>query len=665
METFDVIVLGTGAAALSAAIRAAAEGASVGLFEKADTVGGTSAWSGGMVWIPVNPHMAELGIDDSREEVLTYLESLSNGLIDMDLAAALIDAGPEVVTWLEQNTPVRFQIIKDFPDYQPEHPGAKPGGGRSLECPLFPFVELGSWRERVTVGPQLSGNITMSETSLGRGAPQGVDPVRAGAAQDPRRAGGRPRTDRPAAQGLPGPRYRAAYRDARGRAAAGRAPDHGRQVRDGQRPVPVEVGAAGGVVIATGGFEWDPELVRAFSRGPLVRSASVPTNTGDGLKMAMRVGAGLGNMREAWWVAIIDVPVGGRMAAWQVNGERTRPHCIMVNRRGRRFTNEAANYNALGAAFHVIDVSSFEYVNHPAWMIFDRHYLTRYGLAGFKGGSAAPDWMTEAPTLAALAKAIDVPAGALEQTVARWNEQAARGEDTDFARGKSVHDRWWGDPAQGPGPEATLGPLDTPPFYAVQVYSGVLGTKGGPRTDGNGQVLDVDGRPIPGLYAAGNAMASVMGMTYGGAGGTLGPAIVFGYLAGQHAAQAARLDERSLRRQGRAGHRRLGWHGPGDGAGVRRRRGSGGRRRHRRRRRRGDRRRRSSGMAARQSSSAPTCRRPATWKQPSGRPSRPSAVSTAPPTWPRSRPRRRCSPTATRQPSTAWWRSTSSRSSSA
>ena len=187
------------------------------------------------------------------------------------------------------------------------------------------------------------------------------------------------------------------------------------------------MGAAGGVVIATGGFEWDPELVRAFSRGPLVRSASVPTNTGDGLKMAMRVGAGLGNMREAWWVAMIDVPVGGRMAAWQVNGERTRPHCIMVNRRGRRFTNEAANYNALGAAFHVIDVSSFEYVNHPAWMIFDRHYLTRYGLAGFKGQSAAPDWMTEAPTLAALAQAIDVPAGALEQTVARWNEQAAPG----------------------------------------------------------------------------------------------------------------------------------------------------------------------------------------------------------------------------------------------
>src|SRR6202011_1058715 len=130
--------------------------------------------------------------------------------------------------------------------------------------------------------------------------------------------------------------------------------------------------------------------------------------------------AGLGNRREAWWVATIDVPVGGQMAAWQVNGERTRPHRIMVNRRGRRFTNEAANYNALGAAFHVIDVSSFEYINHPAWMIFDHHYLVRYGLAGFKGESPTPGWMTEAPTLAALAQAIDVPVGALEQTVARW-----------------------------------------------------------------------------------------------------------------------------------------------------------------------------------------------------------------------------------------------------
>lgn len=534
MEAFDVIVLGTGAAALTAAIRASAEGATVGLFEKADQVGGTSAWSGGMVWIPMNPHMAELGIDDTREEVLTYLGSLSHGLIDDQLAAALVDAGPEVITWLEENTPTRFQIIKDFPDYHPEHPGAKPGGGRSLECPLYPFVELGEWQDRVTVGPQLSGNIMMSETSLGRGAPTGVDP-----AELERR---KVRDERGAGQGLIGPLLKACL-------------DRGIQPRTGMRAVrlietdgrvtgvtfetaegTVDIAATRGVVIATGGFEWDADLVRAFTRGPLARSASVPTNTGDGLRMAMRVGAALGNMREAWWVPIIDVPVGDRLAGWQVNGERTRPHCIMINRLGRRFTNEAANYNALGAAFHVIDVSSFDYVNHPAWMVFDRHYVTRYGLAGFKGEQQCPDWIVEAPTLEALAESIEVPADALVASVARWNGQSEQGTDTDFGRGRSAHDRWWGDPTLGDGPQATMGPIDTPPYYAVQVYAGALGTKGGPKTDGNGQVIDVDGQPIPGLYAAGNAMASVMGMTYGGAGGTLGPALVFGYLAGRHAA---------------------------------------------------------------------------------------------------------------------------------
>jgi succinate dehydrogenase/fumarate reductase flavoprotein subunit len=226
------------------------------------------------------------------------------------------------------------------------------------------------------------------------------------------------------------------------------------------------------------------------------------------------------------------------MAAWQVNGERTRPHSIMVNRRGVRFANEAANYNALGAAFHVIDINTYEYVNHPAWLVFDRHYLTRYGLAGFKGETETPDWLVEGASIRELAEKMDVPADAFESTVTRFNEQAAAGEDTDFGRGKSVHDRWWGDPKLGDGPQATLGQIDTAPFYATQVYAGVLGTKGGPRTDRNGQVLDVDGKPIAGLYAAGNTMASAMGMTYGGAGGTLGPAIVFGYLAGRHAAQS-------------------------------------------------------------------------------------------------------------------------------
>jgi 3-oxosteroid 1-dehydrogenase len=170
----DVVVLGTGAAGLTAALAAHDGGASVLVLEKSDTVGGTSAWSGGMIWIPLNHHVAEAGIEDSEDQVLTYLASMSHDLIDPELAAAYVLTGPAMVSWLEQTTPARFQIIPGFVDYHPEQPGAARAGGRSLEVPLFPFDSLGDWQHRVTVGPQLSGNILMSETSLGRGAPGGV-----------------------------------------------------------------------------------------------------------------------------------------------------------------------------------------------------------------------------------------------------------------------------------------------------------------------------------------------------------------------------------------------------------------------------------------------------------------------------------------------------------
>ena len=203
VESYDVVVLGTGAAGLTAAVRAADSGARVGLFEKADTVGGTSAWSGGMVWIPNNPHMAEVGRPDSREAALTYLASLSHGLIDGDLAAAFVDAGPEMVRWLEARTPVTFSAMAGFPDYHPEHPGGRPDGGRSLECPLFPFEELGAWADRVTVGYQLRGEHHDERDAARPGsARDGVAP-----AELARR---RVRDERGAGQGLVGRLLRAA-----------------------------------------------------------------------------------------------------------------------------------------------------------------------------------------------------------------------------------------------------------------------------------------------------------------------------------------------------------------------------------------------------------------------------------------------------------------------
>jgi len=535
-HVYDVVVLGTGAAGLTAALRAAAAGAQVGLFEKADTVGGTSAWSGGTVWLPNNRHENELGFRDSREEALTYLMSLSHGLMEQPLVEAYVDTAPEVAAWLEDNSPVKFETLRGMSDYHPEHPGGKQEG-RSLECTLFPYADLGDWARQVTVGWQITGEITMSESSLGRKAPEGVPQEEL----DRRRL----RDERGAGQALVGrllkgcldrgvrPQIRS--RGVRLLTDAGRVTGVLIEGPDG----PFEVRARGGVVLATGGFEHDERLVRAFLRGPLGRAVSVPTNTGDGLRMAMRAGADLTDMREAWWVPAIDVDVDGwGRVPWQVNTERTRPHTIMVNDDGVRFTNEAANYNALGNAFHVVDVPRFTYVNHPAWLVFDHHFLSHYGLARHRPPAPTPDWITEAPTITGLAGRIGVPAPALQATVERWNVNVAAGSDPDFHRGDSHHDRAWGDPAFGGTRQGTLGPIDSPPYYAVRAWCGTLGTKGGPRTDAQGRVLDVDGDVIEGLYAAGNAMGSVMGMTYGGHGGTLGPGLVFGYLSGRHAALA-------------------------------------------------------------------------------------------------------------------------------
>lgn len=535
---YDVIVLGSGAAGLVAAVRAAHGGARIALFEKADQVGGTTAWSGGTIWIPLNRKSMEAGIVDDRETVLGYLRSLSHDMLVDETIEAFVDNGALMLDWLEERTCFRYQPVVGFPDYHPEHPGGLPEGGRSVECPLFAFADLGEWADRVTRGYQIDGTFMMSESSMARNRDI------AGVAQE-EFARRRVRDERGAGQALVGSLLRAAL-------DAGVVPATGtratRLVQDDTGAVTGVVlqradgsqftaTAAGGVVLATGGFEHNADLRRAFIRGPLTRTVAVPTNTGDGLVMAMRIGAALGNMREAWWVPTIDVDKEGwGTVVWQVNGERSRPHCIMVNDDGRRFTDEAANYNAFGSAFHVVDVARFAYVNHPAWMVFDTHYLTTYGLAHHKDPDAIPDWMTAGATLGELAGHMGIRADILEATVARWNVHAAAGHDPDFRRGDSVNDRFWGDARFGMTPQTTLGPLDTAPYYAVRVNSGCLGTKGGPRTDGVGRVLDVDGEVIPGLYAAGNVMASPMGMTYGGHGGTLGPAMTYGWLAGADAA---------------------------------------------------------------------------------------------------------------------------------
>ena len=246
-------------------------------------------------------------------------------------------------------------------------------------------------------------------------------------------------------------------------------------------------------------------------------------------------------MGEAWWVPVVSIPgdtIEGHQRSRSVRLERTRPRSIIVNRAGRRFVNVACDYNSMAGAFHYLDPRG-GYVNDPGWIVFDDLHLKKYGFLGVEPGDTVPDWFCKSADLNELGDKTGIDSAGLAVTLTAWNRNVADGADPDFGRGASAYDGYWGDDQATTTAGKTLGPLDTAPFYAVPVTVGAMGTKGGPRTDRDGRVLHVCGAPIPGLYAAGNAMAGVTGRAYGGAGGTIGPAMVFGFRAGHHAASGS------------------------------------------------------------------------------------------------------------------------------
>jgi succinate dehydrogenase/fumarate reductase flavoprotein subunit len=531
----DVVVLGSGGAALTAAIAAHDHGAKdVVILERSGMVGGTTAMSGGMLWIPGNHHQIEAGIEDSDEDVVAYLDSLAPGALDPETLWAFMQGGPEMLRFLEDRTAVRMRSFSDFPDYQPYSPGAKPDGGRSLDNEAFSFARLGKWAARVNPSKMaypLRGSLieatrgTLDEATLAE-----------------REAG----DYRGLGQALVGALFLGVIErdipvefEKRAR----------KLVKDGDRIIGVvaedangkdyRVRARRGVVIATGGFEWNETLVKAFIRGPLTGPVSVPENEGDGLLMAIEAGAQLGNMQNAFWQqSVLEFKPQHRNAKPNYmlgSDERARPGAILVNRSGKRFINEAANYNAMGKAVVAFDAGTHSYPNLPYWLIVDQRYRDKYPLFNSPPGTPTPSYMIEAPTLAELAMQAGIDPAGLEATVARFNEMVRNGHDDDFNRGDNSYDNFymWGDMAFDP-PYRTLGLIDQGPFYAVKMESGALGTAGGPKTNADGQVVDWSGNAIPGLYAAGNAMAAVLGEVYGGAGGTLGPGLTFGYLAGKH-----------------------------------------------------------------------------------------------------------------------------------
>lgn len=521
----DVVVLGTGAAGLTAALSAAATGADIRLYEKAPTVGGTTAVSGGIAWIPAHHRAPDQ--DLTVEAALDYLRAQSFGAMDETLVETFVRTGQAMIDFVEAHSEVRLEIATGFPDYKPELPGGRPGGGRSLGPKPYDLARLGQWRDRITSFPADFSNVGLDAETRARlhadlgstGDPDNT--VVAGAAL--------------IAGLLKGLLDRGISPKTGTQAAALLAEDGtitGVRFGDGST-----VRARRGVILANGGFEWDPRLVDAFLRGPMHGPVSPPYNTGDALRMAMAHGADLANMGEAWWVPVVSIPGDthlGKQRSRSVRLERTRPRSIIVNRAGKRFVNEACDYNSMAGAFHYLDPRG-GYVNDPAWIVFDDLHLKKYGFLGVDPGDEVPGWFCKSADLEELGDKTGIDAAGLAVTLAAWNQHVADGVDPDFGRGASAYDGYWGDDQATTTAGKTLGPLDTAPYYAVPVTVGAMGTKGGPRTDRDGRVLHVSGAPIPGLYAAGNAMAGVTGRAYGGAGGTIGPAMVFGFRAGHHA----------------------------------------------------------------------------------------------------------------------------------
>jgi hypothetical protein len=490
-----VAVIGSGAAGLAAAFAAAQGGARVTIYEQEDRLGGTTALSGGNAWLPAH---AELE-DDSPELALTYLRGLSLGDADDALLQVFTRESGPTAARLGRDTPLRLQPIP-YCDYHAERPGGRPQGGRTLEPqPYDPSPEV---RDLLRDAPNVAGPITYVELATGD-----ID------------------------------RERLAERRRNGTITLGRALlagllqaclDAGVKVRTGVRVR--ERPDADAVVLATGGFERDPQLSRAFLRGPMLGPVGAPGARGDGLRIAMAAGAALGCMSEAWWCPSISIPgetIDGTPMFRLILTERARPGCLIVDGSGRRFVNEAQNYNDLGRTLQNFNPGEFRFSHVPAWLVFDSGYRTAYRLGPLGKRDPDPDWLVKGDTVGALADSIGVPRRALEETVERFNDGARQGEDREFGRGSYPYDRFIG----------SLGPLEDGPYYGLRVLPGCLGTKGGPRTDAEGRVLSIgnDG-PIRGLYAAGNVAASAFGLAYPGAGGTLGPALVFGLRAGNAAA---------------------------------------------------------------------------------------------------------------------------------
>ncbi|KAF9561017.1 hypothetical protein EC968_005941 [Mortierella alpina] len=552
LHEYDVVVVGSGAAGMTAALTAKKRGLSVVVVEKSAYFGGSTARSGGGIWLPNNSVNVSAGVPDSPEQAATYLSQVVGPKVPIERQQAFLEQGPKMLDFVMDNSPLRFRFMKNYSDYYPDLPGAL-DIGRAIEPFQVNAKLLGSERHKINppyiknpsaaviygadykwlilAGVNIKGLATALKCTLAalKAVALGQKPLTMGSGL---------------AAGL-----RLGLMDA-GVPVWLNSPlvdlvqdnDSINGVIIEQNGVRCTIRAKKGVIVSSGGFEHNAEMRDRFQQQPVSTSWTVGSkdNTGDGIRAGAKVGAALDLMDDAWWGPTIPVPGEPYFCL----SERSLPGAVFVNKHGERFVNEAAPYCEVVQTMYKQDRSD-DGSEIPTWMIVDQKYRNRYLFKDVLGRFPIPKlWyesgvVKKAKTLQKLAQDIQVPPDTLQATVARFNGYARTGVDEDFGRGNNMYDRFYTDPAVKPN--HCLAPLEKGPFYAFKMVPGDLGTRGGIVTDASARALRPDGTLIKGLWAAGNASSAVMGNRYAGPGSTIGPAMTFGYIAANDIAESYRV----------------------------------------------------------------------------------------------------------------------------
>lgn len=550
---YDVVVLGSGAAGFAAAATAACRGLKVLILEKAEHFGGTSAISGGAAWIYGSDQARAAGVQDSPEAVRTYLRKIIGDGYNAELVDAFIERGHEALRWLEANTELRYALRPLSPDYYPDEDGAT-DYGRALEMVEYDGRRLGARFKDLKMPPPgmlLFGGMMVNRVDIQHFLSFKHSPkslwhciklmARYGLDRLSHHRGTRLTTGNALIARLATTAFAKGAELWLNSEAESLLVENGAVTgvlvrREGRHE---RVRARGGVVCAMGGFA--AGAIAAANRpntGTPHLTMSPPTNTGDALRLGEAVDAasGTGLPSNFFWAPVSELvrPNGERERFPHLVTDRAKPGVIAVNQAGRRFVNESNSYH------HFVE-AMFASGSTPCWLICDAEAMNRYGL-----GLARPKpvdnsalieagYLYRAESPEALARAIGVDSQGLQQTLERFNADAREGVDRQFAKGGNSYNRYMGDPDHKPNP--CLAPLTKAPFYAIRIHTGDLGSARGLVTNGNANVLDRSGKPIPGLYAAGNDMNSMMNGTYPGPGITIGPGLTFGWIAATHIAE--------------------------------------------------------------------------------------------------------------------------------